>query len=204
MEQDPGSGPLEQVTLLRAGDRSDAIYDEWADTYESDLLDRFGYSGHRIAADALLEHLTDPGAAVVDYGCGTGLVGELLGAAGCRIVDGVDYSARMLDVCRAKACYRSTIEADLTRPLDIPDGTYDAMICAGVMGAGHLEPEHFAELFRTVRPGGPIVLFGNATPYVDEGYAARFAALDWTIGRTEIVNYMAALNRPGVLVIGRR
>ena len=40
MEQDPGSGPLEQVTLLRAGDRSDAIYDEWADTYESDLLDR--------------------------------------------------------------------------------------------------------------------------------------------------------------------
>ncbi len=204
MGQDPGSGPLEQVTLLRAGDRSDAIYDEWADTYESDLLDRFGYSGHRIAADALLEHLTDPGAAIVDYGCGTGLVGELLGAAGCRIVDGVDYSARMLDVCRAKACYRSTIEADLTRPLDIPDDTFDAMICAGVMGAGHLEPEHFAELFRTVRPGGPIVLFGNATPYVDEGYAARFAALDWTIERTEIVNYMAALNRPGALVIGRR
>ena len=91
----------------------------------------------------------------------------------------------MLDVCRAKGAYRHLIEADLTGPLAIADGSYDAMICVGVMGAGHLVPEHFAELFRTVKRGGPIVLFGNGTPYVEDGYAERFAALDWTIERTE-------------------
>lgn len=204
MGQDPGSGPLEKVTLLRAGERSNGIYDEWAAAYESDLLDTFGYTGHVIAAEALLECLTDPNTAIVDYGCGTGLVGEHLSAAGYSVVDGVDYSPGMLDVSRVKGCYRATIQADLTRPLDIPDGAYDAMICAGVMGAGHLVPEHFAELFRTVKPGGPIVLFGNGTPYIDEGYDARFTALDWTIERTKMVNYMTALQRPGVLVVGRR
>ena len=204
MAQDPGTGPLKKVTLLEAGDRSDDIYDEWADAYESDLIDEFGYTAHTIAADALLERLTDQHASIVDYGCGTGLVGEHLHAAGCGAVDGVDYSPGMLDVCREKGSYRALIEADLTQALDIPDGAYDAMICVGVMGAGHLVPEHFAELFRTVKPGGPIVLFGNGTPYVDEGYAERFAALGWTIERTAMVNYMATLKRPGALVVGRR
>ena len=59
MGQDPGTGPLEKVTLLRAGDRSDDIYDEWADTYDANLLGDFGYTGHTIAAEALLERLTD-------------------------------------------------------------------------------------------------------------------------------------------------
>lgn len=204
MGQDPGTGPLEKVTLLRAGDRSDDIYDEWADTYDANLLGDFGYTGHTIAAEALLERITDTHASIVDYGCGTGLVGERLHAAGYPAIDGVDYSPSMLDICREKGSYRAMIKADLTRPLDIPDATYDAMICAGVMGAGHLVPEHFAELFRTVKPGGPIILFGNGTPYVDEGYAERFAALDWTIERTTMLNYMATLKRPGALVIGRR
>jgi hypothetical protein len=47
-------------------------------------------------------------------------------------------------------------------------------------------------------------LFGNGTPYIDEGYDARFTALDWKIERTKMVNYMTALQRPGVLVVGRR
>ena len=110
----------------------------------------------------------------------------------------------MLDICREKGVYRALVEADLTAPLAIDDAMYDAMICVGVMGAGHLVPEHFGPLFRTVKRGGPIVLFGNCTPYVDEGYADRFAALDWTIESTEFVNYMATLDRPGALVVGRR
>lgn len=204
MAQDPGSGPLRKVTLLEDGDPSDAIYDEWASHYEADLLDDYGYSAHRLAVDALVPMLDDLSAPVVDYGCGTGLVGVELHTQGVTTIDGVDYSPGMLAESRTKEVYRTLLEADLTRPLHIADGTYAAMICVGVMGAGHLVPEHFAELFRTVREGGPIVLFGNGTPYVEDGYAERFAALDWTIERTETPNYMSSLNRPGALVIGRR
>ena len=204
MEQDPGSGPLEQVTLLRAGDRSDAIYDEWADQYEDDLLGAFGYTAHLLAVNALLPLLDDRATPIVDFGCGTGLVGEALHAAGVETVDGVDHSPGMLAEARRKGAYRTLIEADLTRPNPLATAAYGAMICVGVMGAGHLTPDHFADLFRTVAPGGPIVLFGNGTPFAEDGYAERFAALEWTIERTETPNYMAGLNRPGALVIGRR
>ena len=162
MAQDPGTGPLERVTLLRAGERSDDIYDEWADAYEHDLLDEFGYTAHAIAADALVAALDDHDAAIVDYGCGTGLVGERLTAAGFTRLDGADYAPGMLEQCRAKGVYRHLFVADLTEPLDVDDATYDALICVGVMGAGHLVPEHFAELFRTVRPGVPLPT--RATP----------------------------------------
>ena len=204
MAQNPGTGPLRKVTLLRDGDPSDTIYDEWAGRYEHDLLDEVGYTAHHLAVAALVPMLDDLSAPVVDYGCGTGLVGEALREAGVTTIDGFDHSPGMLAESQRKGLYRTLVEADLTSPTDIPDDAYTAMICVGVMGAGHLTPEHFADLFRTVAPGGPIVLFGNGTPYAEDGYAARFAALDWTIVRTETPNYMAALDRPGALVLGRR
>lgn len=203
--QDPGTGPLKKVTLLQDGDSSEAIYDEWAAAYDADLVDEFGYVSPRTSADALASLLDDSDAPIADYGCGTGLVGVVLRELGFSTIDGIDHSAGMLDVARAKGCYRSLIQADLTRPITIPDDTYAAMICVGVMGAGHLVPEDFAPLFRTVRPGGPIVLYGNATPYAEDGYAERFAAIpDWEILRSEESNYMTTLTRPGMLVVGRR
>ena len=203
--QDPGTGPLKKVTELRDGDSSEAIYDEWADGYEADLVDEFGYVSPRTAASALADLLEDRTTTVADYGCGTGLVGVEMQQLGFTEVDGVDVSARMLDIARTKGCYRELLQADLTGPLPIPDGRYGAMICVGVMGAGHLVPEDFSALFRTVEPGGPIVLYGNATPYHDDGYAERFAALsEWRIEATETTNYMSALTRPGVLLLGRR
>lgn len=208
MPQDAGRGPLAKVTLLDDGDRSDGIYDEWADRYEADLLEEFGYSAHTIAARALTDRLDLADATIIDYGCGTGLVGAEMHARGFRSIDGADYSSGMLDRCRDKGIYRTLIQADLTGPVEIPDAEYDAMVCVGVLGAGHLYPEHFRELFRTVAPGGPIVIFGNGTAYADEDYETRFATLEteghWSLETTEDVNYMAGLNRPGVLLIGRR
>ncbi|MEM9468183.1 MAG: methyltransferase domain-containing protein [Actinomycetota bacterium] len=203
--QDPGTGPLEKVTLLRTGDSSAAIYDEWATAYDADLVDDVGYVSPRTAARALAETLDTPDTPIADYGCGTGLVGRELQAMGYTTVDGIDVSAAMLEVARAKGCYRQLLRADLTEAPPIAVDAYGAMICVGVMGAGHLVPEHFGALFRTVRPGGPIVLYGNATPYAEDGYAERFAAIaEWEIVRTEESNYMTALNRPGMLIVGRR
>ncbi len=46
-------GMLEKLADYEAGGISTKpLYDEWSQSYEADLLDKFGYSGHIIAADA--------------------------------------------------------------------------------------------------------------------------------------------------------
>ncbi|MEE4276839.1 MAG: methyltransferase domain-containing protein, partial [Halieaceae bacterium] len=71
-------------------------YREWAEDYESDLVDLAGYVAPAICADALLNCLPDNSATVLDAGCGTGLVGERLAEAGVARIDGLDYSTDML------------------------------------------------------------------------------------------------------------
>ncbi len=205
--QDTGEGPLKKVTLLDDGESSEAIYDEWAAAYEHDLVGAYGYVSPTETAARLASMLPDRSTPIVDYGCGTGLVGVPLADLGFTTIDGVDVSAAMLDEARAKGCYRALHRLDLTQPLPSADGQYGALVCVGVMGAGHLVPEDFAELFRTVRAGGPIVLYGNGTTYERDGYDDRFRALEvaghWTTEARETSNYMTTIVRPGVLLAGR-
>ncbi|MEM7140919.1 MAG: hypothetical protein AAF548_07775, partial [Actinomycetota bacterium] len=88
-----------------------------------------------------------------------------------------------------------------------PTGAYAAATCVGAMGNGHLEPRHVPELVRAVKPGGPVVVFMNGHPYVQDDYASQFEGLEregvWTIERTVGSNYMDALVRPGFLVVAR-
>ena len=103
--QDTGDGPLKKVTLLQDGDSSEEIYDEWATAYEQDLVDAYGYVSPATAADRLAGLVTDRDTPIVDYGCGTGLVGVELARRGFTTIDGVDVAAAMLDEARAKGCY---------------------------------------------------------------------------------------------------
>ena len=48
-------------------------YREWADTYDSDLLQEFGYQAPDAAVEALQKHLPSLDSAILDMGCGTGL-----------------------------------------------------------------------------------------------------------------------------------
>ena len=100
-----GVGALGRVTLLQPGDSSEAIYDDWAATYEADLT-RYGYLSPALCAEALSEMLLDHtrfDVAVVDYGCGTGLAGVELARVGLINITGIDLSQGMLDVARTKS-----------------------------------------------------------------------------------------------------
>ena len=76
------------------------------------------------------------------------------------------------------------------------------------MGGGHLSPEHLPELMRTVATDGIAVFYMNGVAYEDDGFAKRFAALEsaghWRIISETPSNYMAELNRPGMLVLAAR
>jgi ubiquinone/menaquinone biosynthesis C-methylase UbiE len=112
-------------------------------------------------ADATFGHL-GPQAAVLDVGCGTGVVGERLAAHGLVTIDGLDISASMLKVARHKrvgdnAVYRQLIEADLGEPIPIDDHHYDAVVSAGTFVSGHVDANALYELVRILRPGGVLV-----------------------------------------------
>lgn len=203
------NGMLEKLAGYEAeGLSTKPLYDEWSQTYEADLLDKFGYSGHIIAAEALVPLVGDKAAAIIDIGCGTGLVGQELKQAGYTNIDGLDISASMLAEAKAKNLYSRLIEGDMQQRTSIKDAIYDALICAGSFAPGHLGPECFPEFIRIVRSGGPIVIFMNGAHYVEDGYEAHLRRLEaadaWSIIAIKGYNYMSALERPGQLIVARK
>ena len=202
-------GFVARLTALGGGSgESRALYDEWAATYEQNLEEDYGYIAPAIAVAALAAHCTDGDTRILDLGCGTGLVGQALAAAGFRQIDGVDISPGMLEQARAKGVYERLTMADLTRPLDLDDDGYDAAIGVGCFGGGHLGPEHLSGMIQAVRPGGLLVFYMNAVPYEEDDYPSHFAALEvtgqWRVRLTEGSNYMEVLDRPGWVVVAER
>ena len=202
------SGPLKAVSTLRPGDPSEKIYDEWSADYDSDLAVEWGYIGPKIAVDALDAYCPKKESAIIDLGCGTGLVGGELRSRGYSLIDGLDVSSGMLEQAGAKGHYRHLTKADLTKRIPLADAAYDVGICVGAMGAGHLGTEHIPELLRIIKPGALLVIYMNAKAYLDEDYEPRLRALEaaghWRIEKIEASNYMKNLDRPGRLIIGRR
>lgn len=135
-------GAFARVARARAARPEDAIalYRDWAEHYDTDLVEVVGITGSGRVAELLAEHVDDRTAPVVDLGCGTGLVGVRLRELGFLAVDGVDISPEMLAVASAKGCYRHTVVADLGDGEALPRGPYSASVSAGTFTTGHVGP----------------------------------------------------------------
>lgn len=96
-----------------------------------------------------------PGERVLDAGCGSGRVTELLLARGAEVV-AVDRSQAMVDIARARLGERARVVcADLAEL--VLDEPVDAVFSNAVF---HWIPDHdrlFAALFAALRPGGRLV-----------------------------------------------
>ncbi len=148
-------------------DKLAAHYRTWADEYDADV------AGHEYGLPAsmvrtlveALERLEPDaparadGVAVLDAGCGTGLVAEALHAAGWTALDGVDLSEEMVDKAAERGIFRSLRGGvDLTVP---PDDTlrHSAAIVTvgGVFTVGHVPPSALGTIAELVEPGGLLV-----------------------------------------------
>ena len=164
--------------LDRAYDEGDSaqthqLYAEWADSYDGELTDH-GYATPSRVAATVQALGVDPTAKIVDLGCGTGLSGVALQAAGYTSIDGCDYSGEMLDVAEATGAYDVLDEVDLNAaPISYGTDTYDVATIVGVFGFGHVDPEALDEAIRIVRPGGHIVIGVNEKFYGGSDLAAR-------------------------------
>jgi ubiquinone/menaquinone biosynthesis C-methylase UbiE len=131
------------------------LYKDW-DEYESDVIQLAGYVGHLVTTEALLRHLKDKEAKILDAGCGTGLVGDILYRKEYKNIVGVDFSKEMLNRALKKNVYESLRLCDLTQKIKFEDNSFDAIVCAGTFTCGHVGPEALNEMIRITKNNGYI------------------------------------------------
>jgi predicted TPR repeat methyltransferase len=132
-----------------------ALFDGTAARFEESLLGRLDYRAPQClyeAVDAHRDRLPTT-LEILDFGCGTGLAGEIFRPLAQRL-DGIDLAPRMIAEAARKKIYDNLRAGDL---LDSPDPTaprYDLVVAADVFNyLGGLAPA-FAAAAARLRPGG--------------------------------------------------
>ena len=136
--------------------------------------------------------LAKPDARIMDFGCGTGLMGLELQKVGYTNIYGIDGSAQMLAIADTKGCYKWTWEV-LVGTDKLPLGAvystqlensgFDACFSSACMIKGHMPNSCFEEMLTILRPGGYMV-FSIRDIYVNPetdngmGYSAKLAELE--------------------------
>jgi len=160
-----------------------AYYDAWAATYDDNLKD-WDYQAPVLAANTLGAHL-EPGRAVLDVGCGTGLFARALAdVVACRVT-GLDISEASLKLAQEQGGYDRVQQHDLQKtPLPLADDAFDAAACIGVLTYIEDAPALLAELCRVVRPGGHILFTQRDDRWAEQNFDGLIADLDarglWT------------------------
>lgn len=131
---------------------------ERAGAYHSFGVSDDGRVKHAVIGSAVLRRLA--GARdldVVEIGTGTGWLAGLVRPQARRVV-GLDGSAALLDQARRAVPGVEFVEADLQRPLPLPDRAFDvALACLVLHDLRPLE-RAYAELARVLRPGGKLLV----------------------------------------------
>jgi len=174
---------VDDAYLLETPEDSRRLYKKWATTYDRDLLEGMGYVYAENVVAAFLDAGGSAGGAVLDVGCGTGVIGVALSDVGETLVDGVDISPEMIEVAREKRnvfgqpAYRNFLVADLTQPLEIPDDTYMGIISSGTFTHGHLPPDPIRELVRVAAPSAVCAIGIQSQHYSELGFDALLGEL---------------------------
>jgi SAM-dependent methyltransferase len=157
---------LDRVFAASSTEESRQLYDEWAQTYDSDMAEHV-FTAPALVAEAVvrglkLDNVPNRQEAlsrinILDAGCGTGLVGVELTKFGAKQIVGLDISQGMLAIASNTGAYTNFQTVDLTTKLPFSTGTFDALTCCGTFTHGHLGPEPLAEFVRVVKTGGVVV-----------------------------------------------
>ena len=183
-------------------------YDSWAKQYEKELLEDYGYCAHIIGSKAFSTYELRKSCNIIDIGCGTGLVGEELKSSGFLNIWGLDVSSKMIAIAKKKKVYREFYQKKIENLDGIISKPFEALICVGSFGLGHIGPESLKLLVKLVEKNSLIIIFMNAEPFNLENYMGYIEDLkkQSLINIVDIQdhNYMTKLDRPGKLLIFRR
>jgi len=144
-------------------------YREWAQTYEETVLDAMDLR--------LLSRIQsvpwDQIQQATDLACGTGRIGVWLKNRGVSCLDGIDVTAEMVEVARAKGVYDRLLIGNI---LETPLGPAHADLVTAVLVDEHLPDVRplYAEVARITRPAGFFVIVGYHPYFLLNGVPTHF------------------------------
>lgn len=163
---------LDNVYNTDGGESMRRYYDDWANSYDTDLREN-DYRTPGRCAEALARHLDDKTAPILDFACGTGISGMALKEAGFKTIDGHDISDGMLEKARAKGAYRDLVRVEPDGNLHTGGRQYKAIVAVGAIGAGAAPVEYLDEALAHLEPGGIFVVSLNDHTLEDPQFETR-------------------------------
>ncbi|KAF5872553.1 putative williams-beuren syndrome chromosome protein [Botrytis fragariae] len=186
-----------------------AFYAQWASTYNTHIVALQNYVAPILIAQIARQSPHYPTLRILDAGCGTGLVGVALAESGAMVIDGLDFSPAMLAQARLTGCYRNLLVGDLLQKIEVPDGTYDLVTCAGTFTHGHVGPDPaLKEFTRILIPSGLIIATVLEEAWESEGYKAEIEKLEvegiLEIVSVELKDYRKGCDKAHMIVLKKK
>ncbi|MEP6505385.1 MAG: methyltransferase domain-containing protein [Betaproteobacteria bacterium] len=130
-----------------------ALFDEYAEGFEGDLVDTLHYRGHLQVCEPLAALHPRPFASALDLGCGSGLAAPLLRPLATRLA-GVDLAPRMIAAAGATGLYDELQVSELLAHLHATTRRHDLVVACDVfIYLGNLAPV-FDAVARVLEEGG--------------------------------------------------
>lgn len=146
---------------IQLAERYDSLAEQWDETTD-------GYITPIKTVEKIVQYIK-LNARVLDAGCGTGAVGELLTQQNYACIEGFDLSAGMLKKAQQKNCYAALSQQELGKPLQFSTDYFDAVILSGVFLKAHAPSSSFDELIRITKQNGYIIFTLRSELFHDGG-----------------------------------
>jgi len=173
-------------------------YDDWAGSYDEDCSE-ICYEAPSIMVDLFLQVVERPplqeeSLKILDVGCGTGFVGNILAERGFTTVDGCDLSEPMVEEARRKQAYRELFGGvNILHNNTWPPSKYDAVLCSGLFTHGHLKPSALGDLVQMAKQGGLVVISARACYYEQQNLEDEIQRL---VNYGKVARVHRWMNRP--------
>jgi ubiquinone/menaquinone biosynthesis C-methylase UbiE len=168
-------------------------YKNWANLYDTDMSS-WGYAYplqlNKILTNKLKLKKTIK---ILDAGCGTGYVAEVLSKLNYKNIIGIDFSEEMLAIARSKKIYKKLMCQSLNETIELRSKQFELIICTGVLTSGHVGPSAINELVRLLKPQGFFVCSIAESVYKKNGFEKEIKNLKNLVSIKSISKAFVAL-----------
>ena len=168
-------------------------YKNWANLYDTDMSS-WGYAYplqlNKILTNKLKLKKTIK---ILDAGCGTGYVAEVLSKLNYKNITGIDFSEEMLTIARSKKIYKKLMCQSLNEKIDLRSKQFELIICTGVLTSGHVGPSALHELIRILKPQGFFICSIVESVYKKNGFEKEIKNLKNLVSIKSISKAFVAL-----------